>query len=355
MSSAVLGRARKARDALAVAAVAGLVLAGCATDSGGGGLAADAPIPDDVPAGTSLSVATRVAKAQLEASGLIDELGFTVSDWPTVTAGPDVIQGFRGDAIDLATNAAVPPIQAAATGFDAKIVAVKEKDKAQYELATSPGSDVESLDDLRGRKIAVSPGQAQGVVVLRTLKTLGIGFDEVEIVELPSTQFLTALQSGQVDVAPLSEPSLTKYLDEYGDEGARGIVTPEVDALSVLWAPVSVLEDPAKAAAVKSFIPLWAQGEVWAWENPDEWIQAYYVDSEGVSFEDGKRIIDSVGQEPRYPSSWDHAIQWTQETADILAEGGWFSEIDAEDLFDRRFETVAYESVPEIYRVGADS
>ncbi len=74
-----------------------------------------------------------------------------------------------------------------------------------------------------------------------------------------------------------------------------------------------------------------------------------------VSFEDGKRIIDSVGQEPRYPSSWDYAIRWTQETADILAEGGWFSEIDAEDLFDRRFETVAYESVPEIYRVGADS
>ncbi len=354
MTVSSLVRSRRSRAPIVVAAALSVVLTGCAGGSTGG-LSADAELPEEIPPGTSLSIAVKPTRIQLEATGRIDELPFTVSDWPDVSAGPDVIQAFRGDAVDLAVNAAIPPIQAHATGLDARIVAVREKDSPQYSLATAPGTDIDSLDDLRGRKIALSPGQAQGVVVLRTLKSAGIGLDEVEFVELPSTQFLTALQAKQVDVAPLAEPTLTKYLNQYETEGARGVFTPEVDALSVLWAPVSVLEDPAKVAAIKEFIPLWAQGDVWAWENRDEWIRKYYVESEGVSYEDGRRIVDTVGQKPAYPTDWDSAIEWTQETSELLDEAGWFDEFDVEQIFDRRFETIAAESVPQEYRKGSDS
>ncbi|WP_434587562.1 hypothetical protein [Streptomyces sp. A5-4] len=40
--------------------------------------------------------------------------------------------------------------------------------------------------------------------------------------------------------------------------------------LTVLWAPDEVLADPAKAAAVRNFVPLWARGQVWAWEHTDQ-------------------------------------------------------------------------------------
>ena len=81
-----------------------------------------------------------------------------------------------------------------------------------YTFATAPGSSITEAEDFRGKKIGFSQGQAQGVVVLRALKEAGLKNSDVELVALPSTQFLTALQSKQVDVAPLGEPTLTKYL-----------------------------------------------------------------------------------------------------------------------------------------------
>lgn len=349
--SSLLPRARRLSH-LVIAGLLTVGIAACSTGSGGEKLSATDPIPDEVPEGTSLSIGVKTARLQSQVTDLFDELSFTVSDWPDVQGGPDVIQAFRGNALDLATNAAIPPIQAEATGLDARIVAVREKAIASYQIATAPGSNIEKLSDLRGKKIALSPGQAQGVVVLRTLAAEGIGLDEVEFIELPGPQFLTALQAKQVDAAVLSEPAITKYLDQYGSEGARGIPTDALDLLSVLWAPVSVLEDPAKAAAIKEFIPLWAKADVWTWENKEEWAQKYYVDSEGVSPEDAKRIIETVAQRPNFPESWDNAIAWTQETIELLAESGYFEHFDANKIFDRRFEGVASDAVPAEYRTG---
>ncbi|MEW1691114.1 ABC transporter substrate-binding protein [Streptomyces sp. NPDC091265] len=309
-----------------------------------GKLPAGAPPP-----GTKLSIAVRTTRLQLKPAGLQKDLSFSVPQWPNLNAGPDIIQGFRAHSIDLAVNAGIPPIQAHAIGVGAKIVAVQVRNNPSYVFATAPGSDIKAVDDFRGKKIGFSQGQAQGVVVLRALKQAGIDNKDVELVALPSTQFLTALQSKQVDVAPLGEPTLTKYLTQYGKDGARGVKTDVVDLLTVLWAPNEVLNDRAKAAAVRSFIPLWARGLTWAWENGDEWIDTYYVKDQGVSREDGERIVASL-HEPQFPVSWDKAIAWEQETADLMAAGGFVPKQDVNELFDRRFEGLAAKAVPARYR-----
>ncbi|MGW1025262.1 ABC transporter substrate-binding protein [Streptomyces sp. NPDC002577] len=301
------------------------------------------------PPGTKLSIAVRSTRLQLGPAGLQKDLTFTVSEWPNLSAGPDIIQGFRAHSIDLATNAGIPPIQAHAIGVDAKIVAVQVRPNPSYVFATAPGSDIKKIEDFRSKKIGFSQGQAQGVVVLRALKEAGLSNSDVELVALPSTQFLTALQSKQVDVAPLGEPTLTKYLGQYEKDGARGVKTDVVDLLTVLWAPTEVLNDEAKAAAVRDFIPLWSRGLVWAWEHTDEWIDTYYVKDQGVTKEDGKRIVASL-HKPQFPVSWDKAIKWEQETADLLADGGFVPKQDASELFDRRFEGLAAKAVPAKYR-----
>nr|WSW65986.1 ABC transporter substrate-binding protein [Streptomyces sp. NBC_00995] len=301
------------------------------------------------PPGTKLSIAVRSTQLQLGPAGLRKDLSFTVSQWPNLAAGPDIIQGFRAHSIDLAVNAGIPPIQAHAIGVEAKIVAVQVRNHPSYVFATAPGTDIRSVADFRGRKIGFSQGQAQGVVVLRALKRAGLADGDVELVALPSTQFLTALQSGQVDVAPLGEPTFTKYLTQYEKDGARGVKTDVVDLLTVLWAPNEVLNDRAKVAAVRAFIPLWARGQTWAWENSDEWIDTYYVKDQGVSREDGRRIVASF-HEPQFPVSWDRAIAWEQETADLLADGGFVPKQDVARLFDRRFEGIAAKAVAARYR-----
>ncbi|MEU4931778.1 ABC transporter substrate-binding protein [Streptomyces yokosukanensis] len=334
----------------ASAAVAGL--SGCAkgdasADTKG---AATEPLADKVPAGTSLKIASyqNVQQLQFRLAKLPD-LPFTVSNWLNIGAGPDVINAFRAGSLDLANNAGIPPIQAHYQGYGAKIVAIDLTRKPNYLFATKPGSDIRTTHDFRGRRLAFSQGQAQGVVLLRALKQAGLTYDEVKLVPLTSNQFLTALQSGQVDVAPLPNSQAPAYLQQYAAQGARAIDTDVVDLLNLLWAPQSVLSDPAKAAAIASYIPQWAKGLVWQYEHPDVWNEEFYVKTQNLTLQQAQGIT-KLANKPLFPPRWDEALKWEQETADLLAEGGFVKKFDVSSLFDHRFESIAAEAVPEEYR-----
>ncbi|BFO21548.1 hypothetical protein SHKM778_79360 [Streptomyces sp. KM77-8] len=331
------------------AAAAGL--SGCAE----AGAAADTaslkdPLARKVPAGTRLKISSfqNFQQLQLKLAGL-DELPFTVDDWLNIGAGPDVINAFRSQSLELANNAGIPPIQAHYQGFDTKIVAINITRKPNYLFATKPGSDIRAVEDFRGKRLAFSQGQAQGVVLLRALREAGLKYDDAELIPLTSNQFLTALQSGQVDIAPLGNTQAPSYLQQYGDEGARTIPTDVVDLLNLLWAPTTVLADRAKAAAIAAYIPYWAKGAVWQYEHPDEWNREYYVKTQNLTLEQAESVT-ALANKPLFPPSWDEAIAWEQETADLLAEGGYVKKFEVDGLFDRRFEPLAARAVPGEYR-----
>ncbi|MFD4503977.1 ABC transporter substrate-binding protein [Streptomyces sp. NPDC058457] len=334
----------------ASAAVAGL--SGCA----GGSAAADtagastAPLAARVPSGTSLKIASYLSTQQLQFKlAKLPALPFTVSSWVNIGAGPDVINAFRAKSLDLANNAGIPPIQAQYQGFATKIVAINITRKPNYLFATKPGSDIRTVAEFKGKKLAFSQGQAQGVVLLRALKEAGLAYDDVKLVPLTSNQFLTALQSGQVDVAPLANTQAPAYLQQYGSKGAHTIATDVVDLLNLLWAPQSVLNDKAKAAAVAAYIPQWAKGLVWQWENPDTWNEEFYVKTQNLTLAQAQGIT-KLANKPLFPPSWDEAVKWEQETADLLAEGGFVKKTDVSSLFDHRFESIAAKAVPAEYR-----
>ncbi|MFD3587551.1 ABC transporter substrate-binding protein [Streptomyces sp. NPDC058683] len=334
----------------ASAAVAGL--SGCA----GGTAAAEtagastAPLAAKVPAGTSLKIASYLNTQQLQFKlAKLPELPFTVSSWLNIGAGPDVINAFRAKSLDLANNAGIPPIQAQFQGFATKIVAINITRKPNYLFATKPGSDIRTVADFKGKKLAFSQGQAQGVVLLRALKEAGLAYDDVRLVPLTSNQFFTALQSGQVDVAPLGNTQAPAYIQQYGAKGARTIATDVVDLLNLLWAPQAVLNDKAKAAAVAAYIPQWAKGLVWQWENPDTWNEEFYVKTQNLTLAQAQGIT-KLANKPLFPPSWDEAIKWEQETADLLTEGGFVKKTDVSSLFDHRFESIAAKAVPAEYR-----
>ncbi|GGU75117.1 hypothetical protein GCM10010260_03860 [Streptomyces filipinensis] len=333
-------------------ASAAVGLSGCAkgdasADTSG---AATKPLADEVPAGTSLKIASYLGQQQLQFRlAKLPKLPFTVSDWLNIGAGPDVINAFRAKSLDLANNAGIPPIQAHYQGFDAKIVAIDITRKPNYLFATKPGSDIRTVDDFKGGRLAFSQGQAQGVVLLRALKKAGLSYDQVKLVPLTSNQFFTALQSGQVDVAPLAISQAPAYLKQYEAKGARAIDTDVVDLLNPLWAPQSVLSDPAKAAAVAAYIPQWARGQVWAYEHPDVWDEEFYVKTQNLTLAQAQGIT-KLANKPLFPPVWDEAIKWEQETADLLAEGGFVKKFDVSSLFDHRFESIAAKAVPQEYR-----
>ncbi|MFI8187490.1 ABC transporter substrate-binding protein [Streptomyces sp. NPDC085946] len=337
---------------LAGVAAAAAGLTGCAQSNAATGAkgASAAPLATKVPPGTSLKIASYQNVQQLQFKlAKLPELPFEVAGWLNIGAGPDVINAFRSGSLELANNAGIPPIQAHYQGFDAKIVAINITRKPNYLFATRPGSDIRAVGDFKGRRLAFSQGQAQGVVLLRALKKAGLAHDEVELVPLTSNQFLTALQSGQVDIAPLGNQQAPAYLQQYASKGARVITTDVVDLLNLLWAPAAVLNDPAKAAAIAAYIPHWAKGQVWQYEHPDLWNREFYVKTQNLTLAQAEGI-SALANKPLFPPDWKEAIAWEQETADLLAEGGFVKRFDVGRLFDHRFEALAARAVPAEYR-----
>ncbi|WP_190816893.1 ABC transporter substrate-binding protein [Saccharopolyspora pogona] len=358
-SSAPAGRIRPARHRKTIArAAAGfaalLALAGCASGGGTGGLAADAPLPTEIPPGTKLVVADQQERLQslFRASGEFDKIPVK-PEFANFTGGPEVLEAFRSEAADIAIVGDTPPIYAQASGEDVPIIAAYRIDPNSTRLAVTPGANVRTLSDLRGKKIAYAEGTAQQSSVLRALEKAGLTTNDVQLVRLQLAEFNDAVRTGAVDVAPLNEPRLTRFLTQTGGQGTT-IPVAETEGtstgLSFLYTRRAALEDPAKAAAIRAFVDHFVAARQWAATHPSEWIDSYYVKNQGVTRADGERIVASEG-EVVFPKIDDALIATQQHTIDLLrADGGLPKPLNANEHFDRRFDAVVDESVR---RIGA--
>jgi sulfonate transport system substrate-binding protein len=325
---------------------------GADTKRAGVTLALDAPIPDRVPPGVKLIIGDATTERVLEHTGWIKDLPFQVQ-WAEVAGGPTVTELFHANALDIGSAADIPPIHAIWVGIPVKMIAVRFRQDWQnhpsYYLAVAPKSNIRSLADLRGKRIAFSPGQVQGEVVLRSLEAAHLTTKDVKLVELPSTGgdlYINALIGGLVDVAPIGAGATAKhYVDNYGAEGARLI--PQAggrDDLTDLYVRTETLEDPGKAAAIKQYLKFWGRAQDWIATHPDEWADLYYVKNQKLSPADAHYTIRAYGQ-PDVPRNWTEAIAMQQASINLMARETHHKPFDANTLFDRRFETVPADAI----------
>jgi sulfonate transport system substrate-binding protein len=309
-----------------------------------GGLALDAPLPTHVPPGTTLVVGDPIVEKIIKHNGWDKTLPFRIQ-WAQLSGGPQVNQAFQAKALDVGSAADIPPIHATWIGIPTKIVAYRLRQDPiafpTYVIGTAPGSDITKLADLKGKRIATSKGQAQGAVVYRTLQQAHLRPEDVTLVELPAspTIYSEALAAHQVDAAPIAAGlQAQRYLSEYGPDGARLLSHgPFRDDPGLLYARTEVLRDPAKAAALRLYVQLWARAWRWADAHRQEWVHFYYVQDQGVTPAEGDIVARAVGQLD-LPLNWDKAIALQQQTVDMLAAETGRASFPAATLFDRRFE-----------------
>ncbi|GGK60602.1 sulfonate ABC transporter periplasmic sulfonate-binding protein SsuA [Streptomyces flaveus] len=340
-------------QAATAAAAVSLLLAGCQNSGAAAGGTDTAPIkariPKTVSADTSITVGAPDLKVALKLSGQLDKLPFTVK-WANLQGGPQCSEAFRAGSLDLCSAAEIPSIHAHWTGLDTRLVAARFRkaplDHPTYELGIAPGANIDTLKDLRGKKIAYSPGQAQGALVLRILAKAGLTKEDVQLVELPSTGdvYPTALSSRQVDAAPIGDVNIRRYPAKYGKDGARTIQHGLRDDPEHLWAPAESVKDPQKAAAIRELVEVWARAQIWIDKHPKEWIEGYYVKDQGLTHEDGAYLVEQSGH-PDIPADWTPAIGRQQKTVDLLAKETGQEKFDASILFDRRYESVAARAI----------
>jgi sulfonate transport system substrate-binding protein len=167
-------------------------------------------------------------------------------------------------------------------------------------------------------------------------------------VELPSTSadvYINALIGGMVDAAPLAPGAASRhYIADWGAKGARLIPHPGFrDDFINLYVRDETLADPAKAAALRAYVQLWARASAWIDRHPEEWAKLYYVDEEGLSPDDARYTVEAAGPH-QIPADWTGAEALEQSAVDLMAAETGQKRFDAHRLFDPRFAPVAAEA-----------
>ena len=335
--------------ALAFTPLAGHIVRGVQAQTAG--LPLDAPLPSTVPQGTTLIVGDPLTQKVIEHNGWLKELPFHVR-FTQISGGPDVTEAFQAKALDVGSAADIPPIHATWVGIPIKIVAFRFRTEPWryplYVMGVAPGSKVAGAADLKGKRIAYSPGQAQGAVVLRTLQKAGIRQEDVTLVDLPARPdtYMGALAARQIDAAPIGAGlQARRYLSKYAKDGAKVIPHGAFrDDPGILYVRAETLQDPAKAAAIRQYVRLWARAQKWIDTHPREWAELYYVQDQGLSAADAATIIQESGRSD-IPRNWTEAIAAQQDTINFMARETRHKSFDARTIFDRRFETVAADAI----------
>lgn len=346
-------RGRAARS-FAFLLVGAFALTACGGGAGGQIAVEDLQeeLPDEIPDGTLLRIGDQQEQQQVlfEASGELDEFEFD-DEFNNFVGGPAILEAFRAEALDVARVGDTPPIHAHASGEDVPIILAFRTDPNVSRLATSPSTDIDSIDDLEGARIAYAEGTAQASTVLRLLDRAELETDDVELVPLQLAEYSEALQVDEVDIAPLNGARLARYLEEYDGDGAGYLPEEETSGLgtglSFIYARQEVLEDPAKAAALKAYVEHSIRATHWRNENQDIWVQEYFVDNQGITEEEGYQFVEEEGITV-FPLLED-LIDEQQATIDLAWDAGELPvEVDADDMFDLRFDEVIEETVAEL-------
>ena len=107
-------------------------------------------------------------------------------------------------SVDFGTFGFAAAILGAAAGEPVVIFAAQ----CNRGMAVMAGakSDIKSIKDLKGKKVAIWPGSTQEVVILERLKAEGMTIKDVQHVRLPFSDMAPALARGDVDAYVGAEP-----------------------------------------------------------------------------------------------------------------------------------------------------
>jgi sulfonate transport system substrate-binding protein len=128
-----------------------------------------------------------------------------------------------GDA-DLATNAETQLLRETLVNPDLRIIATETE--SFYRLFGRRSAGIETLADIRGKRVMLPPNTSANYYLVAMLRTVGLTEDDVEILPLPPAEgdqtgmdrMSDALAAGETDVISIWEPEPDDAIRQLGDD-----------------------------------------------------------------------------------------------------------------------------------------
>ena len=331
---------RNAFAATAVALVAATTLSACGSESAN----ADAVREDG---SVDLSKVTLTvgdqkggSKALLSAAGSLDDVPYTIT-WKSFTSGPPLLEALNAGAIDIGGVGNTPPLFAAAAKSKIEVVSGATMGAEGDTIVVPQDSDIQSVADLKGKKVAVAEGSSANYNLLAQLAKADLSYEDVEVKPLQPADALAAFTNKHVDAWAIWDP-YTSQAELEAD--ARILVDGGglVNGMTFQAANPDALDDKATRAAVEDYLGRIAEAQVWSNTHRDEWAKVW-AEETGLSPDVTRRAVDRRQAKPTPIST--EVTDSEQEMADAFVKAGLLpDEFDVKEFFTDDFNS----SVPEV-------
>ncbi|HEV2127185.1 MAG TPA: aliphatic sulfonate ABC transporter substrate-binding protein [Thermomicrobiales bacterium] len=279
----------------------------------------------------------------LKRFGWIEEaLPDTEVTW-TLSAGSNKANEFlRSDAIDFASTAGVAAFLARANGTDLHTIYLYSQPE-WTALVVTEDSEIETVEDLEGKKIAATKGTDPYFFLLQTLAEHGMSEADVEVVNLQHADGKTALERGDVDAWAGLDPHMAQTELE---EGSR-LIYRNIDFNT--WGALNVreafLEEYPEVVAL--VIEQYERARHWILENPDEAAQILSEEA-GLSLEVAKKVLVERTNLEIDPVPGETQAEGLEPIIPILeAENQFAPGADPQEALDTLYRTEITEAVVE--------
>jgi sulfonate transport system substrate-binding protein len=200
------------------------------------------------------------AKQNKDLETLLTPMGWSV-DWIEFQFGPPMLEAMRVGSIDLGAVGDTPPVFAQAAHGDLLYVAGL-RSGAQAILLPS-GSAINTLADLKGRKLAFARGSSAHNFAVKALEQAGLRYADIEPVYLGPADAGAAFARGSVDAWSIWDPYFALFENR---PGVRTLLTNndlgEQNSFFMGWAPFVHSNPALTAKLVESFVRsgAWVRG-----------------------------------------------------------------------------------------------
>jgi sulfonate transport system substrate-binding protein len=126
--------------------------------------------------------------------------------WTEFPSGPPLLEALNVGSIEFGNTGEAPPIFAQAAGAPIQYVAYEPPAPKGEAILVPKDSKLNSIADLRGKKVALNKGSNVHYLLVKALEKAGVKYSEIEPVFLAPADARAAFERGAVDAWVIWDP-----------------------------------------------------------------------------------------------------------------------------------------------------
>src|SRR5690242_2635385 len=147
------------------------------------------------------------------ASGEIEKIPGWKVEFRQFNSGAEIFAAIAAGDVQIGDVGSSPFAASVSKGIDVKAVYISGAAGEDEALVARNGSGINSLADLKGKRVAAAPVSTDHFMLLSTLKQEGIGPNDATVLAIPQPEIVAGWQRGDIDAAFVWDPALGKLLE----------------------------------------------------------------------------------------------------------------------------------------------